>query len=161
MLSRVQYFLNRTTNWDCGPNSIERSVPETFFYSSSVFTSVHGRYHEHKNRFLERTCPTSRSHTTLVPRKTALRTKLNVRIMVRMYTTIYSSILVLYGTTYSPWDQILVSTPPFSRRWEHFSKIGLHGCNSIAIPLTTMEADFWVASSKRSFFYRRDSQSDR
>ena len=22
---------------------------------------------------------------------------------------------------------ILVSTPPFSRRWEHFSKIGLHG----------------------------------
>ena len=78
MLSRVQYFLNRTTNWDCGPNSIERSVPETFFYSSSVFTSVHGRYHEHKNRFLERTCPTSRSHTTLVPRKTALRTKLMV-----------------------------------------------------------------------------------
>jgi hypothetical protein len=37
-------------------------------------------------------------------------------------------------------------TPPFSRRWELFPKIGLHGCNSIAIPLTsitTMEADFW------------------
>ena len=27
--------------------------------------------------------------------------------------------------------------PPFSRRWEHFSKIGLRGTNSIAIPLST------------------------
>jgi hypothetical protein len=28
-----------------------------------------------------------------------------------------------------------------------FSKIGLHGCNSISIPLTTMEADFLKKSS--------------
>jgi hypothetical protein len=53
--------------------------------------------------------------------------------------------------------------PPFSRRWEHFSKIGSRGTTSIWITRGTTRTDFWVASLKNSFFSRtsRDSQSDR
>ena len=43
-----------------------------------------------------------------------------------------------------------ISTPPFSRRWELFSKIGLRGCTSTAISGATTEADFWkMFSSSR------------
>ena len=35
-----------------------------------------------------------------------------------------------------------IRTPPFSRRGEYFSKIGLRGTNSTAIPHCTTEADF-------------------
>ena len=35
-----------------------------------------------------------------------------------------------------------ISTPSFSRRWEHFSKIGLRGCTSTVIYGATIEADF-------------------
>ena len=35
------------------------------------------------------------------------------------------------------------SAPPFSRRWEHFSKIGSVGCTSISIPGAANGADFW------------------
>ena len=53
-----------------------------------------------------------------------------------------------YNPPYKPGKKI--STPPFSRRWEHFSKIGHVGCNSITIPLTTNVADFWkMFSSSR------------
>jgi hypothetical protein len=50
---------------------------------------------------------------------------------------------LLYGTGYSDYAKILVSTPPFSRRWEHFSKIGLRGTIFIQIPRGTTVADFW------------------
>jgi len=62
-------LLDGTTNSDCDRNSIARHVLQTCFYCSSVFTSVHRRYSEHKNRFVERTWPTFKSHTTLVRQK--------------------------------------------------------------------------------------------
>ena len=49
---------------------------------------------------------------------------------------------VLYGTAQIQRCVLSVSTPPFSRRWEHFSKIGLHGSMGNAIPHGTMETDF-------------------
>ena len=44
----------------------------------------------------------------------------------------------------SKWGVVLksISTPPFSRRWEHFSKIGLRGCTRNCSRSATMEADF-------------------
>ena len=86
--------------------------------------------------------------------KTAFATKWGSKSTpICMSCTKFSMMYVLYGTGYSGYSQILVSTPPFSRRWEHFSKIGLHGTTFIGIPRGTMEPDFWVASLKKSFFF--------
>jgi hypothetical protein len=47
--------------------------------------------------------------------------------------------------------------PPFSRRWEHFSKIGLHGSNYNTIPDGTTEADVWLTPKQPKTFVQEFS----
>ena len=42
-----------------------------------------------------------------------------------------------------------ISTPPFPRRWQHFSKIGLRGTMGNRCRICTTEADFWKCSPLR------------